>query len=252
MKVFLVDDESSARRRLARLLAAYRDVEIIGEAHDGLEALKLLDTLKPDVMFLDIQMPEIDGFGVIRALPASALMPLIIFATSFDEHALAAFEANAVAYLLKPVEPARLDAAIERVHRLLASETERAENEQRVQSVAGVVKRLQRIVGRKGHSVVLLDPEDILWFFMESGIVKAKTASDTYWVNYQLAQLEGGLDTDTFFRARREVLVNLHHVRSIKPFDRSTFVLTMADAKGTDLLVSERQASELRIRLPGL
>ena len=252
MKAFLVDDESSARRRLARLLVAYDDVEIVGEAQDGLEALNLLSTLSPDVMFLDIQMPEIDGFGVIRALPASTPMPLIIFATSFDQHALAAFEANAIAYLLKPIEPARLDLAIQRVRRLLSSEAERVEDEARVQAVAGAVKSLQRVVGRKGHSVVLLHPDDILWFYTESGIVKARTTSESYWVNYQLAELEAGLDADTFFRARREALVNLHRVQSITPYDRSTFVLTMADGAKTELLVSERQAKELRRRLPGL
>jgi DNA-binding LytR/AlgR family response regulator len=252
MKVLIADDESSARRRLIRLLAAYSEVEIVGEAQDGLAALNLIDTLKPDVIFLDIQMPEIDGFGVIRALPPSAPMPLIIFATSFDQHALAAFEANAIAYLLKPIEPARLDVVMDRLRRLLTSEAERAEDEERVQGVAGVVKRLQRVVGRKGQHVVLLDPEQILWFYMDGGIVKARTASDTYWVNYQLAQLEAGLNAEIFFRARREVLVNLRNVSSIKPYDRSTFVLTMADAASTELLVSERQAKELRQRLPGL
>ncbi len=252
MKVLLVDDEASARRRLARMLSAYSDVEVVGEAQDGLEALHLAETLQPQVMFLDIQMPELDGFGVVRAMAGSAAMPLILFATSFDQHALQAFEANAIAYLLKPIEPARLEAAVERARRLLASETDRNQEEQRVQAAAGAGKRLQRVVCRKGHSVLLLDPDDILWFYIDGGIVKAKTTTETYWVNYQLAQLESGLDAETFFRARRELLVNLHQVKSIKPFDRSSFALTMSDASQTELLVSERQAKELRQRLPGL
>jgi DNA-binding LytR/AlgR family response regulator len=252
MRVLLVDDEPSARRRLARLLSAYNDVEIVGDAQDGLEALNMLDKLRPDAVFLDIQMPELDGFGVIRAIPSSAPMPLIVFATSFDQHALAAFEANAIAYLLKPIEPLRVDAAVKRMRRLLSSEAERAEDEERVQALAGAVNRLQRVVCRKAHSVVLLDPQDILWFYIDGGIVKAKTVTETYWVNYQLAQLEDGLDSETFFRARREVLINLHQVKSIKPYERSTFMLVMADQAETELLVSERQAKELRQRLPGL
>ena len=252
MKILLVDDEAAALRRLARMLAAYGDVEVVGEAHDGLEALRLVETLAPDVLFLDIQMPELDGFGVVRALSASARMPLIVFATSSDQHALAAFDANAIAYLLKPVEALRLDASLERVRRLLASDSERAQEEERVQAVAGEGKRLQRIVGRKGHNVLLFDPDEILWFYIEDGIVKARTTTESYWVNYQLTQLEAGLDAEVFFRARRDALVNLNKVRSIKPYDRSTFMLTMADAAKTELLVSERQAKELRQRLPGL
>lgn len=252
MRALLVDDESSARRRLTRLLTLYSDVQIVGEAQDGLEALSMIETLGPDLIFLDIQMPELDGLGVVRAIPSGAPRPLIIFVTSFDQHALAAFEANAIAYLLKPVEPARLEAAIKRVRRLLASNTERLDEEERIEAVASVVKRLQRVVCRKGHDILLLDPKEVLWFYMEDGIVKAKTANDALWVNYQLSQLETGLDAATFFRARRDVLVNLLRVRSIKPYDRSTFVLTMADSAGTELLVSERQAKELRNRLPGL
>lgn len=252
MRVLLVDDEASARRRLARMLSTYDEVEIAGEAQDGLEALNLLEALKPDLMFLDIQMPELDGFGVVRGMSSSAPTPLIIFATSFDQHALAAFEANAIAYLLKPIEPARLETAMDRVRRLLDSEIERAEDRERVHAIAGFNKQLQRVVCRKGHSVVLLNPEDIFWFYIDGGIVKARTASETYWVNYQLAQLEGGLDGYSFFRARREILINLSRVKLIKPYDRSTFMLTMADADETELLVSERQAKELRQRLPGL
>ncbi len=252
MRVLLVDDENSARRRLARLLDAFPDVEIVGEARDGLEALSNIESLKPDLVFLDIRMPELDGFGVVRAIPSTMKMPLVIFATSYDEHALEAFEANAIAYLLKPVEVERLTPALERARRLLASETERNEDEQRVQSVAATGERLERVVCRKQNRFFLLDPSEILWFYIEGGIVRAQTETENYWVNYQLNQLESGLDPKIYFRARREVLVNLSKVRSLKPYDSSTFALVMSDAKETELLVSERRAKELRQRLPGL
>ena len=209
MRVLLVDDESSARRRLTRLLATYPDVEFVGQAQDGLEALGLLESTKPDLVFLDIRMPELDGFGVIRAIPPTVKMPLVIFATSYDEHALQAFDANAIAYLLKPVESERLTTALERARRVLGSDKERAENEERVQQLAVSGKRLHRIVCRKQNRLLLLDPAEILWFYIDGGIVRAQTASENYWANYQLNQLEGGLDPELFFRARREVLVNL-------------------------------------------
>jgi two-component system LytT family response regulator len=152
MRVLLVDDETSARRRLARLLAAFPDVELVGEAQDGLDALAVMESTKPDLVFLDIRMPELDGFGVIRAYPQTAKMPLIIFATSYDDHALEAFEANAIAYLLKPVETERLRIALERARRLLGSEQDRFADEERIHALADSSKRLHRIVCRERQS----------------------------------------------------------------------------------------------------
>jgi DNA-binding LytR/AlgR family response regulator len=252
MRVLLVDDESSARRRLSRLLGAHNDIEIAGEARDGLEALTQIETLHPDLVFLDIRMPELDGFGVVRAIPASVKMPLVIFATSYDDHALEAFQANAIAYLLKPIEEERLASALDRARLLLDSSEERAQDQQRVQAAAESSKRLQRIVCRKHNRIVLLDPVEILWFAIDDGIVHAQSAAENYWVNYQLNQLEASLDPELFFRARRDVLVNLGKVSSIKPYDSSTFALVMPDARQTELLVSERRAKELRQRIPGL
>lgn len=252
MRVLIVDDEPSARRRLGRLLEVHSDVEIVGQSQDGLEALVHIESTKPDLVFLDIRMPELDGFGVIQAIPPTLKMPLVIFATSYDDHALEAFEANAIAYLLKPVEPERLTSALERARRLLGSDRERAENEERVQEIAVSGKRLQRIVCRKQNRLLLVDPAEILWFYIEGGIVRARTASDDYWANYQLNQLEAGLDPELFFRTRREVLVNLSKIKSVKPYDRSTFALVMTDRQETELLVSERRAKDLRSRFPGL
>jgi len=150
------------------------------------------------------------------------------------------------------VETERLTTALERVRRLLGSEKERAEDQERIHALADSSKRLHRIVCRKGNRLLLLDPAEVLWFYVEGGIVRARTASDSFWVNYQLNQLESGLDPERFFRSRREILVNLLKVKSVKPYDRSTFMLVMDDAGETELLVSERQAKELRSRLPGL
>ena len=118
LRSLLIDDERNARIRLRRLLENEKRIEIVGEANDGLEAVAAIERLRPDLIFLDIQMPGLDGFEMLKALPASSPKPLVIFVTGFHEHAMAAFDANAIAYLLKPIEPERLRETVERAWRL--------------------------------------------------------------------------------------------------------------------------------------
>lgn len=248
MRSLIVDDEEPARERLRRLLAAQPGVEIAGEARDGLEAVRQIEALVPDLLFLDIELPGLTGFEVLRSVPPHVPLPLVIFVTGYDQHALAAFEANALGYLLKPVEPERLAQAVERACRL-----DRTRERDRLMRVAREApKPLRQIVCRRRDRAVLLPPEQILWFRVEDGIVHAHTSAETFWVNYQLSELEAGLPAEMFFRARREVLVNLHRIREIKPYFKSGFLLTMADAAATEIAVSERQAKPLRQRIPGL
>lgn len=248
MRSLIVDDEESARERLRRLLAAHPVIEIAGEARDGLEAVQQIEALVPDLLFLDIELPGLTGFEVLRSVPPQAPLPLVIFVTGYDQHALAAFEANALAYLLKPVEPERLAQAVDRACRL-----DRDRERERLRRVAREApKPLRQIVCRKRDRAVLLPPEQIFWFQVEDGIVRAHTAAETFWVNYQLGELEAGLPAEMFFRARREVLVNLNRIREIKPYFKSGFLLTMADGAATEIAVSERQAKPLRQRIPGL
>jgi two-component system, LytTR family, response regulator len=250
MTGLIVDDEAAARSRLTRMLAKHPEVTVVGEASDGLQALESIGKARPDLVFLDIQMPGLDGFQVIRSLPAEMPRPLIIFVTGFDRHALAAFEANALAYLLKPVETAQLAMVLERAAKLCAFERLRAEEERLVAEVArSRSPALEQIVGSKRDRFVLLNPDDILYFSAENGLVKAKTATESYVVNYQLADLETAL-AQAFFRARRSALVNLRRVKEIRPFFKSSFVLAMPDA--AEITVSARQAKLLRLRIPGL
>lgn len=251
MKCIIVDDEEPARSRLRRMLAAHADVEVAGEARDGVEAVEQIESLRPDVVFLDIELPGLTGFEVLRSLPRDAPIPLVVFVTGYDQHALAAFDADALAYLLKPVEEERLAQAVDRARRLTAagSGQERAR-------IAEVVRRapaaLRQIVCRKQDRVVLMPPEQVFWFQVEDGIVKAHTASGTFWVNYQLGELESALPGEMFFRARREALVNVGRIREIRPYFKSGFLLIMPDAAGTEIVVSERQARAFRERFPGL
>ena len=253
MRSMIVDDEESARARLTRMLTAYPDIEVVGEARDGLEAVEKLEQLQPDLLFLDIQMPGLTGFEVLQAVPPSVTMPLVIFVTGYDRHALAAFEANALAYLVKPVEPERLAQAVDRARKLGRTTGEAEQERKHVLQVARESpKVLQQIVCRKRDRLVLTPPEQICWFQVEDGVVKAHTATDTFTVNYQLGELEVSLPADVFFRARREVLVNLTRIREIRPYFKSGFLLVMPDAAATEIVVSERQARSLRQRIPGL
>jgi two-component system, LytTR family, response regulator len=241
MRALIIDDEISARSRLRRLLEAHPDVEIVAEAKEGLEAIALIEEIRPDLIFLDISMPGMDGFEVLRAIQPETPLPHVVFATGFDEYALAAFEANALAYLLKPIEPGRLEAALERARLLQAASIRAAVDQQ----------PWRQIVCRKRDRAHLIPPGQILWFQVESGLVRAHTSNDSYWVTHSIQELEAKLGP-AFFRARRETLVNLEHVREIHPSTKSSFILVVADAAETKIQVSERQAKELRQRIPGL
>lgn len=248
MRCLIIDDEAPARSRLTRLLRAHDGLEIVGEASNGLEAVEQVEKLRPDVMFLDIQMPGLDGFGVLRSLPGNLPKPLVVFVTGFDRHALEAFEVHALAYLLKPVEAEQLALVIDRAVRLC----NREEVARVAEAARAISPKLTQIVGRKRDRLVLLEPEKILFFSADSGLIKATTATETFLVNYQLAELEAALSEAEFFRARRQVLVNLRAVKEIRPYFKSSFLLLMNDAASTEIAVSERQSKILRRRIPGL
>jgi two-component system LytT family response regulator len=250
MKSVIIDDEESARERLRRMLGVHPGISIAGEARDGLEAVQKIEELRPDLIFLDIEMPGLTGFQVLRSLPRGA-MPLVIFATGYDQHALAAFDANALAYLLKPVEADRLAIAVERAQKLNAAGAgkERAHILTVARETPGV---LRQIVCRKRDRLFLVQPEQILWFQVVDSLVKAHTASETFRVNHTLGELESSLPPELFFRARREALVNLGKIREIKSYFKSGFLLIMSDTGATEIAVSERQAPLLRQRIPGL
>lgn len=200
-----------------------------------------------------IQMPGLSGFDVLKGLSKDTPRPLTIFVTGFHEHALEAFRARAIAYLLKPIEEDHLREMIERAFRLLASIPSREEEDQNVSRLLGdELPVMEQIVARKANRVFLLDPAEALVFYMDGGIVRVRVDNDTYWVNYQLGELEQALASRGFFRARRSSLVNLKRVKEIRSDPRSSFVLVMSDARNTEVEVSERQGRALRTRIPGL
>src|SRR5262245_23887851 len=165
MKTLIVDDEPSARSRLSRLLAKEPLIRVIGESDNGPDAIMQIERLQPDLLFLDIEMPGLSGFDILRALPQAAEMPLVIFVTGYHQHALAAFEANALAYLMKPVEPDRLTHAVERAYRLHTFAADRGGETRRVlQAVRDAPEILRQVVCRKHDRVLLVLPQHVLWF----------------------------------------------------------------------------------------
>jgi len=253
LRTLLVDDEPNARTRLRRLLQNEERVEIIGEASDGLEAVAEIERLRPDLIFLDIQMPGLDGFEVLRALPGGQPKPLIIFVTGFHEHAMAAFDANAIAYLLKPIETERLREMLERawrIHHFGEDRTQSATPSNQV--TASFQPGVSQLVVRKHERLLLIDPADVLYFYVDHGVVRGRMVDDLVLVNYQLSDLEEGLKEFGFFRAHRASLVNLRRVKEIQASGRSAFTLVMDDTAATKIEVSERQARTLRSLVPGL
>jgi two-component system, LytTR family, response regulator len=253
MNVLVIDDEPSARSRLRRLLKSHPDLKITGEAEDGPSAVEIIEGKRPDLLFLDIEMPGFGGFDVLRSIAEGIPLPLVIFVTGFDHHALEAFQADALAYLLKPVEPRRLASAVERARRLYASTEDKAKEEDTVRkAVRDAPKNFHFIVVRKHGRIELLRPEQILWFEVESGLLRAQTTTGSYWTEYQISELEEGLAGNSFFRARREILVNLGGVREIRPSAKGGLSLVMPDAAVTEIAVSERRVPLLRELVHGL
>ena len=253
MRCLVVDDETSSRSRLKRLLKCHDDVAIVGEAEDGAAGLEAILQQSPDLVFLDIEMPQLTGIQMLRALPESSPIPLVIFITGYDEHALAAFEANALAYLLKPVEEERLSAALDRARLLLANARDRQADAEHLRDVVAQRRApMDRIVGKKRDRFYLLRPDEIVFFSAEDGLVKAHSLKESYTVDLPLNDLESDLSSRQFFRANRAALVNLNRIREIQPYFRSSYIILMADAESTQLQVSERQAKQLRSRVPGL
>jgi DNA-binding LytR/AlgR family response regulator len=177
----------------------------------------------------------------------------VIFITGYDEHALAAFEANALAYLLKPVEEDRLATVVNRAKRLAGEPSKRAVEQQRfAQIVQQRRTRIDQVVGKKKSRFVLLRPSEIIFFSAEDGLVKANTAKDQFSVDMTLNELEESLSHQRFFRAHRSALINLDQINEIQPSFRSSYVLLMRNTANSEVQVSERQAKTLRERIPGL
>jgi len=210
MNVLLADDELLARTRLRKLLAAYDDVVVVGEAGDGEEAIRQVAALRPDAVFLDIRMPGADGIEVVRSL--GSRRPRIVFCTAFDEYAIQAFELHAVDYLLKPVTRARLAVCIEHLRRIPAAEWDVA-----VERIAGSAAGATRFLARCGAKYRVVGQHDVEYFSFEDGLTVLHTAAARFPMDPTLNVLERRLDPHRFFRISRGVIVRLDAVLDVAP-----------------------------------
>jgi two-component system LytT family response regulator len=244
MRTLIVDDEPIARGVLREELELFSEVLIVGEAGDGREALEKIGKLQPDVVFLDLQMPVMNGFDVVRNLHGSAL-PVIVIVTAFDQHAIAAFEAGAIDYLLKPVSEARLRRSVERARTLMGRAGEIAAQMERIASVQPPgAPRSRKVVGRSGEEYVLLDLDEVLAFQAERELVWIITAKQRLLATQSLRTIEQRLATPQFQRVHRNAIVNVNHIRKMSVLSSQRWLITLSNA--LQLIVSKRQAHNIR------
>jgi len=241
IRVLLVDDEQPARERLRQLLAAFDDLEVVGEAGDGEQAIETILSLKPDLVFLDIQMPGCTGMEVAASLPSPG--PRIIFCTAFDQYAVDAFELHAVDYLLKPVTRARLEKAVARVR------SAGGKAEEPVREGRAATSYPTRFLAKDTSRYRVIPGKEVLYFASEGGLTRLQTAQHHYWMQPALADLEGRLDPARFFRVSRSAIVSLDAVGEVAPLAGGQGEVRLRN--GARLAVSRRRLQPLMDRLSG-
>jgi two-component system, LytTR family, response regulator LytT len=252
INTIIVDDEKPARDELAYLLKAFPEINIIGQGKNGVDAVNLIKEHAPDLVFLDVQMPGLDGFGVLRKLVERKMkVPHVVFATAFDQYAVQAFDVNAVDYVLKPFDKARIAKAIHRARKVMETQTSTAERlEQLVSQLNGNTKQNvqpAKILVKSGQRLLLLDAEDLIFASIDDGLITVVGRDVEGTSNYRtLEELHAALDSETFWRPHRSHLVNIHHIKEVVPWFKSSYMLKMNDKKQSEVPVSRVQTKRLR------
>jgi two-component system LytT family response regulator/two-component system response regulator LytT len=256
LRVLVVDDEQLAREELCFLLGQAGGLEITGQAKDGVEALRLTGELRPDVVFLDVQMPGLTGFEVARRLLLTDAPPQLVFVTAFDQYALDAFSVNAVDYVLKPVDAERLEQTLERVRQRITPQAPAKmplspdDLEKVIDAIKARQGRRDQLAIRVGERFILVQAEEVVHASLvdESIVVATQTMSGTS--NYRtLDELQTRLDPAVFWRVHRSHLVNITKIREIVPWFSRNYLLKMKDAKSTEIPVSRSQTRRLKEHL---
>jgi len=245
IRTVVVEDERVARTRLVRFLRNIRDLELVGEAGTGLEAIRMIERTSPDLLILDVQLPDISGFEVLEHLTER---PHVIFSTAFDKYAINAFEVEAIDFLLKPYMQERLDRALERVRTRISSSNPPNQLDDLLRLVKGRTQpHPPRIALRDNEHIVLSSIGDINYFVAEGETVFARLNDRRLLVKRTLRELEARFETERFFRANRAVLVNLDRVSEIHPWFSGRFVVRFHKLdRNEQIEVSQRQAKKLR------
>ncbi len=236
-----------ARDELCFQLGRIDGVEIVSQASDGLQALDDISRLNPDVAFLDVQMPGLTGFEVARRLLENGTDLAVVFVTAFDHRAVEAFEVNAVDYVLKPVEPARLEQAVGKVRKRRSEQPLGDQLERLVRLMAGQKDRRNQVAVKVADRIVLVQADDIIYASLAEDSISIVTGQVSGTSNYRtLDELQARLDPDVFWRVHRSHLVNINKIKEIVPWFSRNYILRMRDAKATEIPVSRSQTRRLR------
>jgi len=249
IRALIVDDEPLPRERIRALLVEHRNVEVIGECRDGREAAHTILAERPDLVFLDIQMPELNGFEVIEAI-SNEFLPAIVFITAFDEHAIRAFEVNAIDYLLKPINPARFEKAILRAIDRLTQSNAGEPDRKLLDFVERRLAERQytaRFVVRSGSKLSFVRASDVDWIDVADNYVRLHVSGQEHLVRDTLKSVESQLNPEIFVRVHRSIIVNLDRVESVEPHFHGEYVVTMKD--GAKLTTSRSYSERLRLLL---
>jgi two-component system LytT family response regulator len=252
MRAFLVDDEALALKRLQRMLAGTKRVQVVGTSTDPVEAVPAVIDAKPDILFLDIEMPGMTGFEMLTHLQPQ---PWVVFTTAYDRYALEAFGVNSVDYLLKPIEAAQLDRALDKIERLRGSAAAppgMTELIERLAAAAGAVRSPtypDRVASKVGERIEFIDLEQVTHFFASDKLTFAATVAKNYAVDYTVQELEQKLDPARFVRVHRATLVNVAYVQELHSWFAGRMMVRLKDPKHTELAVSRDRVRELKQRL---
>ncbi len=271
LTALIIDDEQLAREELKYLLDQVGGVDVLAQGANGIEAVDLIEELHPDLVFLDVQMPGLDGFAVIEKLvarrakaveegapqaqsaPPQVVLPQIVFATAYDQYAVRAFEVNAVDYLLKPFDRARVEQAVERARGRLAGTNSGSLPESQIESLLRLLNRPQgvpqpaKLIVQAQSRLLLIDQADICFAAIDEGVIRVVTQSFEGCSKCRtLEELLDLLDPALFWRAHRGFVVNINHIREVVPWFKSSYQLRMNDKKQTEIPVSRAQTRRLR------
>lgn len=273
MRVLIVDDEPIARRRISRLLKLEDDVEVINEAGNGTDAVTAIREQRPDLVFLDVQMPDMDGFGVVSSLDPDA-MPAVVFVTAYNEYAVRAFDVNAVDYLLKPFDPERFRAAFNRARTNLEQKSsaeagrrikallEEVLGEERAQAIASGAagngtpaapvsvpraRYLDRLMVKHDGRVFFVKVADVDWFEASGNYVRVHVGRQSHLIRETMHGIEAQLDPNLFARIHRAVIVNLDRIRELQPWFAGDYIVILRDGRQLKLSRTYREALQARM-----
>ena len=253
LRTIVVDDEQLAREELCFLLGQLGEIDVVGQAANGIEALRVVDEQTPDLVMLDVQMPGLTGFEVARRLLRAGIDTHFVFVTAFDQHAIEAFEVNAVDYLLKPVEAGRLATAIDRArlriqaHRQATKPPSTEELERLLQIMSERQGRREQLALKVADRFLLVQSDEVVHASVQDDVITVVTNSLSGTSNYRtLDELQARLDPTVFWRVHRSHLVNINKIKEIVPWFSRNYILKMKDGKGTEIPVSRSQTKRLR------